>query len=97
MSQESGDAGLPVGRPSPEVVTCSAELAAGRTKLAVNREELAYIEIEGEPKPDEVKVEMSESDHSCRRTLTDLPVEVSLEPIVSSSRIPSLKIARDIG
>ena len=96
VSQESGDARLPVDRLSSEVATCSVELAAGRTKLAVNREELAVIESKGEPKPDEVKVDMSESDHSCRRTLTDLPVEVSLAPIVSSPRIPSLKIARDI-
>jgi hypothetical protein len=82
--QESGDARLPVDRPSPEVAACSAELAVGRTKLAVNRGELVGIETEVEPGQAEVKVEMSESDHSCRRTLTDLPVEVSPAPIVSS-------------
>jgi hypothetical protein len=96
LSQESGDAGLPVDRPSSEVAA-RAELAAGKTKLASNKAELVGIETEGEPGQDEVKVEMSESDHSCRRTLTDLPVEVSLAPVVPSSRIPSLKIARDIG
>jgi hypothetical protein len=79
VSQESGDARLPVDRPSSEVATCSAELAGGRTKLAVDREELAVIESKEEPGQDEVKVEMAESDSPCRRTLTDLPVEVSLE------------------
>jgi hypothetical protein len=79
VSQETGDAGLPVDRPSPEVAAFGTELAAGRTKLAVDREELAVFRTEGEPGQDEVKAEISESDHSCRRTLTDLPVEVSLE------------------